>query len=152
MSNLSFSAAIADWCRKVEGATEAVFHESVNELVAMMNELLTSMVYDQPISPSGYLRTGFLRASLVASTAAMPALNRANPGGSFQVPGDQIEAVIQGADIGETIYLGYTAQYGAYVHFGAGTETPRPWVTLAAQRWPQIVEAKVAELKSKLGL
>jgi hypothetical protein len=152
MATVSFGAHIEEWVRDVEGAMEAVFRESVSDLVGEMNELVTRLVYNGAVSPSGYIRTGFLRASLVASTTAMPALTRSNPGGSFPVAPDQIEAVISGADLGTTIYLGYTAEYGAYVHYGANGRQPRPWVTMAAQRWSMIVDAKVAELKAKLGL
>ena len=57
---------------------------------------------------------GFLRASLRAATSAMPVLSLDNPGGSFTPDVGQIELVIAGADLGDTIYLGYTAKYGAY--------------------------------------
>ncbi|WP_186307142.1 hypothetical protein [Mesorhizobium amorphae] len=45
----------------------------------------------------------------MASTTAMPQLTRANPCGT--IPGDlgEIMLVIAGADLSDTIYLGYTA-------------------------------------------
>jgi hypothetical protein len=151
MANLTFSAAVAEWTRKVDGALEAVFRESVNELVAELNAEVTRLVYDQPIAPSGYVRTGFLRASLSASKASMPLASRDNPGGAFAAD-DAIVAVIQGAELGETIYLGYTAEYSGIVHYGGNGRQPRPWVSLVAQRWDSIVSAKASELKTKLGL
>lgn len=135
----SFSAQIEAWAHKVEGAVEAVFRESVQELVSQMQALV-------PVD------TGFLRASLRASTTAMPVLSLNNPGGSFQPDNGQIELVIMAADVGETIYLGYTAKYGAYVHYGAGGRPPRPWVDMVAQRWQSIVSDKTKELKARLGL
>lgn len=135
----SFSAQIDAWAHRVEGAVEAVFRESVQELVSQMQQLV-------PID------TGFLRASLRASTSAMPVLSLDNPGGSHSPDPGQIELVIMAADVGETIYLGYTAKYGAYVHYGAGGRPPRPWVDMVAQRWQGIVADKAAELKSRLGL
>ncbi|WP_260854987.1 hypothetical protein [Mesorhizobium amorphae] len=82
----------------------------------------------------------------------MPQITRANPGAT--VPGDlgEIMLVIAGADLGDTIYLGYTANYAAYVHYGARGNAPRPWVTMVAQRWTAIVAAKAAEVKQRLGL
>lgn len=139
MAKLSFSAQIAEWTKKVEGATEAVFKESVQELVSQMQALV-------PVD------TGFLRASLVASTSAMPSLRLSNPGGSFTPDQGQIELVIASTDLGDTIYLGYTAKYGAYVHYGSGGRPPRPWVDLVAQRWASIVADKTAELRKRLGL
>lgn len=135
----SFSAQVGEWAAKVEGALEAVFRESAQELVTEMQALV-------PID------TGFLRASLQASKTAMPVLSLANPGGTFAPDNGQIELVIAGSEIGETIYLGYTANYGAYVHYGANGRPPRPWVDMVAQRWNDIVQAKANEVKSRLGL
>lgn len=148
----SFSATVGKWAAKVDGALEAVFRESAQELVSQMQELLTDLVYKQPEAKSGYKRTGFLRASLVASKTAMPGLVRANPGGSFPADVGEVLLVINDAEIGETIYLGYTARYGAFVHFGSNGQPPRPWVDMIAQRWISIVEAKAAEIKARLGL
>lgn len=135
----SFAAAVGDWAHAVEGALEAIFKESVQELVSQLNALV-------PID------TGFLRASLRASTAAMPVLSLDNPGGAHSIDVGQIELVIMGADIGDTIYLGYTAKYGAHVHYGANGRSGRPWVDMVAQRWQSIISAKSAEVKSRLGL
>lgn len=149
---LPFEAAVAEWAHAVEGALEVVFRESVQELVTEMDELLVQTVYAQPPAESGYRRTGFLRASLVASTAAMPQLVRDNPG--VPVPADlgDVMLIITGTDLGETIYLGYTANYAAYVHYSANGEKGRPWVTMAAQRWPAIVARVSAQVKARLGL
>lgn len=148
----TFAATVGDWADQVEGALEAVFRESAEELVRVMDLLLVESVYDRPPAPSGYKRTGFLRASLVASTTAMPMLTRENPG--VPVPADlsDVVLVINGADIGDTIYLGYTANYGAFVHYGARGRPGRPWVDMVAQRWESIVAAKAAEVKARLGL
>lgn len=148
----TFAATVGDWARKVEGAFEAVFKESVQELVSEMDGLLVDMVYNQPPAPSGYKRTGFLRASLMASREAMPLLTRENPG--VPVPADigDVVLVISSADLGDTIYLGMTAKYAAYVHYGARGNEPRPWVTLAAQRWEQIVTETARRVRARLGL
>ncbi|GAA2867457.1 hypothetical protein GGQ99_001291 [Aminobacter niigataensis] len=136
----SFAATVGQWAQKVDGALEAVFKEAAQELVSQLNQLV----------PVG--ETGFLRSSLMASTTAMPSLTRANPG--ISVPGDlgDILLVINSADLGDTIYLGYTADYAAFVHFGAQGRSPRPWVTMVAQRWETIVAEKAGEVKRRLGL
>ncbi|MRX33219.1 HK97 gp10 family phage protein [Aminobacter sp. MDW-2] len=136
----SFAATVGQWAQKVEGALEAVFKEAAQELVSQLNQLV----------PVG--ETGFLRSSLMASTTAMPTLTRANPG--MTVPADlgDILLVINSADLGDTIFLGYTANYAAFVHFGAQGRTPRPWVTMVAQRWEMIVAEKAREVKTRLGL
>lgn len=135
----TFAATVGDWARKVEGALEVIFKESVQELVSQLNALV-------PVD------TGFLRASLMASTTAMPVLSLDNLGSAHSADVGTIELVIVGADLGDTIYLGYTAKYGAHVHYGANGRPGRPWVDLVAQRWASIVAAKSAEVKSRLGL
>ncbi|WP_244980358.1 HK97 gp10 family phage protein [Brucella anthropi] len=147
----SFAATVGQWAVKVDGALEVVFKESAQELVSQMDKLLSDMIYDQP-SSENYRRTGFLRASLMASREAMPKLYRDNPGASVPPGLQQVILVINSADIGDTIYLGYTANYAAYVHYGAKGAVPRPWVTLIAQRWEEIVAAKAKEVKQRLKL
>ncbi|WP_245414115.1 HK97 gp10 family phage protein [Nitratireductor sp. StC3] len=146
----SFTAQIEEWARKVEGAVEAIFKEAVHELVEQADQLLTQLVYEAPPSPN-YRRTGFLRASVTASNASMPPANRPQgvPDGGYMA---EIEIVIAGSDLGQTIYIGWTAEYSGYVHYGANGTVPKPWVDLVAQRWRSIVDDKTAELKKRLGL
>jgi hypothetical protein len=147
----SFAAQVGAWAAKTEGALTAVFRESAQELVSQMDQLLVGMVYEGPPSPN-YKRTGFLRASLMASMEAMPAMVRDNPGAPVPPDLGAVVLVINGADIGDTIYLGFTANYAAHVHYGSNGAEPRPWVALVAQRWEQIVATKSAEVRQRLGL
>ncbi len=149
----SFSAVIGDWCRRVPEAIDAVLKNSAQRLAREIDAELDRMVYQAPPAPSGYQRTGFLRASFVASTEAMPQLIRDNPG--IEVDADAmgpIILVINGWDGGGTLYLGYTAAYGAQVHMGANGTVPKPWVTLVSQRWQQIVQEEAAKVKQAFGL
>lgn len=147
----TFAAAVGDWTRKVDGAVEAVFKASAQRLVEEMDALLADMVYNQPATPN-YTRTGFLRASLVASTTAMPLLNRVNPGAPVAQDMSEVMLVIEGAEPEDVVFLGYTAEYGAHVAFGANGAGSRPWVSLAAQRWSAIVAEVSAETRQRLGL
>lgn len=136
----TFAAEVGAWAHAVAGAAETIFKEACQELVSELNALV-------PVD------TGFLRASLMASTTEMPSLSLENPGaGTFTPDIGTIELVILGADLGDTIYLGYTANYGAHVHYGTNGRPGRPWVDMVAQRWSSIVAAKAAEVMSRLGL
>ncbi len=110
------------------------------------------MVYDQPPAPTYPKRTGFLKASLVASNKEMPRLSIDNPSRDVEMDFGPIELVINGTDIGEAIFLGYTSRYGGYVHAGANGQPPKPWVSLVAQRWQTIVSEESAKVKARFGL
>lgn len=148
MAKLSFSAQIADWVNRVEGATEAVFKESAQEIVSEMQK---------PRAAGGQMRidTGFLRASLMASTASMPSIqSNAAPveGQSYAFNDGAIEAVIAGSELGDTIYFGYTAAYAGYREYGANGQAPDAFVRTAVQRWPGVVADKTNEIRRRLGL
>ena len=148
MAKLSFSAAVANWVEKVEGATEAVFKEASQAIVEEMQT---------PTAEGGRLRidTGFLRASLMASTSAMPPIVKGKKpadGQSYDFDFGPIEAVIAGADIGDTLYFGYTAEYAGFREYGANGQAGDGFVRLAAQRWPTTVDRVAKDLKSRLGL
>lgn len=149
---MTFATVVGDWVHTVEGALDVIFRESAQELVRQLDIELVDLVYDRPPAPSGYKRTGFLRASLVASLSVMPTLSRENPGTPVAPDYGEVVLAINAADAGETIYLGYTANYGAHVHYGANGRPGRPWVDLVAQRWVAIVERVSAEVKARLGL
>ena len=147
----SFAAEVGAWVEKYEGAAEAIFKESVQELVS---------IAQTPRAAGGRMRvdTGFLRASLLASTSQMPEINPAakppTSASANSVPynAGQIEAVILGLNLGDTIHLGYTAAYAIHREYGANDQPGDDWVRTAAQRWDAIVAAKEAELRSRLGL
>jgi hypothetical protein len=148
MAKLSFSAKVAAFAAKVPGAVEAVFKEAVQEVT---EEML------KPTSEGGRMRvdTGFLRASALASTTAMPRIIASSgpvEGQTYPADFGQIEAVIAGADIESTIYVGFTAGYAAFREFGSNGQAPDAFVRTAAQQWQPIVDRKAAELKSRLGL
>ena len=148
MANLAFAAQIEDWVRRVKGAEEAVFKESVKELA---NKVQTTR------NAGGRMRvdTGMLRASLMGSTTSMPLIDPGKypvKGQAYAYDAGVIEAIIAGAELGDTIYLGYTAAYSAHREYGARGQAPDAFVRTAAQQWPQIVDQKAAELKARLGL
>ncbi|MBD9635472.1 HK97 gp10 family phage protein [Ensifer sp. ENS07] len=148
MAKLSFAATVAAFAEKVPGAVEAVFKESVHDVT---EEML------KPTGAGGRMRvdTGFLRASALASTTAMPTIkSQSGPvaGQNYAFDFGQIEAVILGADVNDTIYVGFTAGYAVHREFGANGQAPDAFVRSAAQQWQGIVNQKASELKRRLGL
>lgn len=122
--------------------------------------------------------TGNLRRSLMASTTEIPTISN-NPDQTFADNDQQINLVIAGAEIGQTIYLGFQANYAAAMEYGTkphviepkdklalhwyqggagvfakrvnhpGTK-PYAFVRLTAQRWGEIVSASVQRIRSRV--
>lgn len=144
--NLSFSAQVDEWVRESQQRLTVVFRESVQDLIS---EIQT------PVADGGNLPvdTGFLRASMRLSTEGFLGANLSHPGGKkYAYTSTAAILVIAGAEIGETLYISYTANYARHVHYGTSTREGRQWITMAAQRWPQIVQAAVGRLRSASGV
>lgn len=143
MANLNFAAQVDAFIAKSKKRATAVFRESTERVIEEMQ---------RPVGAGGNMPvdTGFLRASLQASTTAMPALTRDNPGAAAPYDGAEVSLVIAGADLGETIYAGYTAKYAGHVNYGARGRQPRQFVGRAAQKWPAIVDQVAAEVRAKV--
>lgn len=157
-----FSATVGDWVNRTKRGLEAVFQEAAQDFVKELNSEVTKQIYDAPISESGYRRTGFLRASLVASAEGMPPLKDAEDRdyGKDEHMG-QIILVINDMDPGAVLYLGYTSAYAARMHFGytgpdslgrTYAQAPKPWVTLCTQRWQEIVNTAAQRVRKEYGL
>ncbi|WP_313666220.1 HK97 gp10 family phage protein [Shinella sp.] len=148
MATLSFAAAVAGWAEKVPEAVEAVRNQSAADVVKDMQTLR---------SEGGRMRhdTGFLWASLMASTSAMPSINpsaRPAEGSSYAFDFGQVEAVIAGASLDDTLYFGYTASYAAHREYGANGQPADGFVRLAAMNWQQIVNRNAEKVRKAFGL
>ncbi|MDP9809358.1 hypothetical protein J2W42_002206 [Rhizobium tibeticum] len=145
---LSFSAAVANWVEKVPEAIEAVRNESAKEVVREMQTLEREggrLPFD----------TGFLWASLMASTASMPRINPAGvpvEGRTYAFEFGQVEAVIAGASLDDDLYFGYTAAYAAHQEYGAHGRPAAGFVRLAAQNWDVIVSRNAEKARNAFGL
>lgn len=138
----TFAADVGAWAAKSEQRMTAVFRQSAQTVAETVK-----MTRDR----GGHMRvkTGFLRASLMASTSQMPSINpMAKPADDADdnsyAEDANVTLVIAGADIGETIYLGFTASYARAREYEDG------FVRLTAQQWPQIVEQCAKLIRSRV--
>ncbi|MCC7253186.1 MAG: hypothetical protein IT540_15085 [Hyphomicrobium sp.] len=134
----------------------------------------------RPVAAGGNMpvKTGNLRRSLMASTSAMP-LVRTGDDQVFSDNEEQINLVIAGANIGQTIYLGFQANYARHMEYGTqphvieprnaealrwyaggasvfakrvqhpGTQ-PFAFVRKTAQNWPQIVAESAQRMQRRV--
>ena len=132
----SFSAMVDGWARKTEDRTAEVFRVSAATAVDVMS---------RPWDEGGRLPvvTGNLRRSLAASTIGPPVMLWGRR--KFEDNSAGIDAVIDSAVIGQTIWLGFQAPYAQKVELDNG------FVAMTAQHWKQIVEASVQAVKERSG-
>jgi hypothetical protein len=128
-------AQIPDIIAKYERRMEAVAKESAQRVAIEVKRRTRR-------------RTGFLRASLLASTSGMPMIDRnAKPlsdDAMYPDDGSQIALVIAGAALDKPIYLGFTASYALPREYYDGM------VRLTAQQWPAIVSEVVREAVARI--
>lgn len=61
----------------------------------------------------------------------------------------EVTLMIAGLEIGETAYIGWTANYVIPLEFGHSQQAPAGFVRLAAAQWQVIVNGVIAEAKGR---
>jgi hypothetical protein len=140
---LTFASTVSQWVAESQRRMEVVFHEATQDLIEEMQT---------PVGDGGNMPidTGFLRASIrVTLDGLVPGtLSRPSDTATYTYnPAVAVLAIVS-AQLGDTIYASYTANYARVVHYGSSTRQGRQWITMAAQRWPQIVTAACNRLAS----
>lgn len=132
----SFAASVDAWVQKTRARMEAVVKTAAENVV---EEVISRTPVD----------TGFLRASLTASLDGPLPMRDAPPPGdqSFPAP-TAIALVIEGADLGQTIWVSFTANYAGHVEYGTKFQNPAAMVRLSAQNWPFHVASAVRAAKA----
>ena len=147
--NLKFSAQINNWTDATSEKITEVFHESSVTVVDRMQKIGPSSSYPTGQGGNMPVDTGWLRASIRASLLIMPTIDKESfpPEGagpkSIPYNSDTIDNVIYSANLGETIYIGYTAAYAP------NQEEIRAFTRLAAMMWTSIVNGAVSRAKGK---
>lgn len=138
-----FTASVADWVNRSEKG-----------LLAVRNESVKRVIQDAQLSDDkgGRMRvdTGFLRSSGQLSLSGFPSgpvrgdTDAAPNQYDFNV--SPVVLILAGASLDNTLYFGWTAEYAAYREFHDG------FLRLAVQKWPNIVDGVVAEVKRRYKL
>jgi hypothetical protein len=149
VSNVSFASQVEQWVRDTEKRMIAVFRTSASMVIAEL----------QLTNKQGGLNRIDLGTHLASlqvgiNTPPQSAIKKATgmPSAPFNM--GAVDAIIAGAEIGDTIVASYGMAYSLRLEYGfEGTDSlgrvynqkPYAFVRTAAQRWPQIVE-KATEL------
>lgn len=146
MAQGAFAAQVSAFVAKTKERRDLVHKESAKRIVSIMQT---------PRGAGGNLRidTGFLRASLLATTGTALPSTREKPEGIEVFPYDAgpVNLTINGADIKDPITVVYTANYARYREYGSRGQAGDRWVALAAQRWGQVVTEVCIEAQSRAG-
>lgn len=137
MADKQFSAKVGAWVRKSNQRATAVFRESVERLIEQAQT---------PTSEGGKLRvdTGFLRASFTLSLDGMPFGESRNPGDrAYDYKSDRVTVTLAGAELGRTIWGGWSANYARPREFHDG------FLRSAVMNWQSIVSAVTREAKAR---
>lgn len=138
----SFTAQVDDWVKETKARMEAVFKESTQRTVEIMQT---------PVAKGGNMPvdTGFLRNSLMGGLNSPRSGNGVNSGVPVDYDDTDIVLTIASADLEDTIYMTYSANYARYVEYGANGRPGRGFVRLAAQRWQSTVSQVALEARQR---
>ncbi|MDB5612049.1 MAG: hypothetical protein JWP25_8949 [Bradyrhizobium sp.] len=139
--NSTFAATVDRWATQSKTRMTAIFRESAQRTVSLAQDRI-------PVD------TGFARASVRASIESMPPIDpsaKKPAGGSFGYDPGEITLVIAGAELGQQLFIGWSAAYVIFLEQGSSKQAPSGFVRLSAMEWPQIVSEVVADAKSRVG-
>lgn len=124
------------WARKSKARATAIFRESAQRL----SEQVQTVQGEGGKLP---IDTGFLRASFSLSLQGVPFGQGKNPGGSFTYDDSEVVLTLAGAELGQTIYGGWVAEYAPFMEERYG------FLRSGAQNWQAIVKQVTAEAKAR---
>lgn len=127
----TFTAQIKAFADRTQEKIEAVVKQSAQEVFT---------IAQTPKAQGGRMPvdTGFLRNSLIAS------LNGSTVGGGA----DAYVLAVAGAELGDTIFAGWTASYARFMEYGTSKTPANFFMLSAAQQWGAIVERNAALVRN----
>lgn len=146
VSSDKFVSDVDAWIAAVPERVNAVFRQATLNLAKKMQERIPR-------------DTGFARASILASLSEMPQIDpesrgvrrkKGETGLLYDWEGGDLATTIAQATAKDTIYIGYTASYVAYLEYGRSDQAPSGFVGITVQEWPAIVQEVKAELQDRL--
>ena len=144
---MDFATHVDEWTRKTESRMLAVFQRSVE----MLAEELAKAQGNGGRTPK---LTGNLIRSILAQIGSMPSQG----GSGAQFGGSDVGLVVAGAILGDSISIGFQANYAHRMNYGfVGqdslgrnyNQTGAGFVEAAAAKWPAFVTAAAAEIRAQ---
>ena len=154
VSNLNFAATVEKWALETEQGITAVFRESAQDVIEIMQEPGPSKAAAKSGGSFGTGRMpvdlGFLRASLVVQlNADPPPANRDADGAKHSWNPAAATLVINQAQLGDRITCGYAASYAPAVNYGTSKGPAYHFLEYAVGQWQQIVNRNAERVKGE---
>lgn len=138
----TFSADVDDWIRESEARVETVLKMATQELFYGVLK---------PVREGGRMRieTGFLRSSFTVTLNApmTRAVPRPDGDATYSVDTGAISLVINQAEIGQTIYGVFAANYARPREYGSRGKPGDGFVMTNAARWQDYVDEAVLAVR-----
>lgn len=137
---MDLGAQLDAWTKESSARMLAVFKGATQEFVSRAQARI-------PVD------TGFARASIRASLQSMPQIDpkaHGNPGQRYTANLSDIVLTINSAKPGETIYIGWTANYVPFLEYGHSSQAPNGFIGITALEWPQIVAGEIEKAKNSV--
>lgn len=127
----TFTAQIKAFADRTQEKIEAVVKQAAQEVFS---------IAQTPKAQGGRMPvdTGFLRNSLIAT------LNGSTVGGGA----DAYVLAVAGAELGDTIFAGWTANYARFMEYGTSKTPANFFMLSAAQQWQAIVAKNAALVRN----
>lgn len=138
--NLDLGAQLDAWTKQTSARMMAVYKGSVQELISRAQSRI-------PVD------TGFARASIRGSLEAMPLIDagaHGKPGENYPADWSQIFLLINSVQPGQTIYVGWTANYVIYLEWGHSNQAPNGFIGITALEWNEIVAGEIEKAKASV--
>lgn len=128
---MAFSRQVRRFTANYRRRANAVFKQSVQDVAQHASV---------PVAQGGRMRvdTGFLRNSIRGAIGTLPSGPSQRGGASNSGALEDVTLVLAGAEIGDTVYVGWTANYARFREYKDG------FLSAAAQKWPDFVNKNAA--------
>lgn len=137
---LDLGLQLDEWAKKTEARMLAVYKGSVQEFVSRAQRRI-------PVD------TGFARSSIRGSLEAMPQIDpngRGQAGVTYKPDMTSIILLINSVKAGQTIYIGWTANYVPFLEYGYSNQAPNGFIGITELEWPNIVASEIEKAKANV--
>lgn len=137
-------AELGQWARKTQKRTDIIVKQSVNDLTA-------GIEVAPGITRGGSRKKGTIPRDLGALAASL----KSSLNGSTSFTGAESAVLVAGSmkagDVAHFSWGGAVAPYAAAVHYGARGVQGTFWIDVAANKWPQYVDAATKRAIAQVG-